>query len=48
MQILHSCCCGLDVHKRFVVACLMRASSDGKQHKAFQRFSTMTADEARA
>jgi transposase len=44
MQILHSCCCGLDVHKRFVVACLIRSGEDGKTHKALQRFGTMTPD----
>ena len=23
MQVLHGCCCGLDIHKRFVVACVL-------------------------
>ena len=23
MQVLYQCCCGMDVHKRFVVACLL-------------------------
>ncbi len=41
MQILHKCCCGLDVHKRFVVACLIRYGEDGKQHKELQRFATL-------
>lgn len=44
MPILHTCCCGLDVHKRFVVACLIRVGEDGKQHKELQRFSTLTPD----
>jgi transposase len=44
MQVLHSCCCGLDVHKRFVVACLIRYSEDGKQHKELRRFDTMTPE----
>jgi transposase len=44
MQILHSCCCGLDVHKRFVVACLIRTGEDGKSSKTLQRFGTMTPD----
>src|SRR6202165_4648773 len=44
MQVLYACCCGLDVHKRFVVACLMRYSEDGKQHKELRRFDTMTPE----
>ena len=44
MQVLHQCCCGLDVHKRFVVACLIWSSEDGKPHKELQRFSTFTPE----
>ncbi|GHO64225.1 hypothetical protein KSC_031170 [Ktedonobacter sp. SOSP1-52] len=44
MHVLYQCCCGLDVHKRFVVACLIWYSEDGKQHKELQRFSTLTPD----
>jgi transposase len=44
MQVLHSCCCGLDVHKRFVVACLIRPDSDGKPCKQLRRFNTLTPD----
>jgi len=44
MQVLHRCCCGLDVHKRFVVACLIRYSQDGTPHKELQRFPTFTPD----
>jgi len=42
MQVLHSCCCGLDVHKRFVVACLIRGGEDGKPQKELRRFDTLT------
>ncbi len=44
MQVLHTCCCGLDVHKRFVVACLIQPGDDGTSRKTFQRFSTLTPD----
>ena len=44
MQVLYQCCCGLDVHKRFVVACLIWYTQDGKQHKELQRFPTLTPD----
>jgi len=39
MQIIHPCCCGLDVHTKTVVACLIK---QGK--KQVRTFSTMTAD----
>ena len=39
MQILYPCCCGLDVHAKNVVACLIR---DGR--KQIRTFSTMTDD----
>lgn len=43
MDVLHTCCCGLDVHKRRVVACLRRP--DGRQdRKAVRTFGTMTDD----
>ena len=44
MQVLHSCCCGLNVHKRFVVACLISYSEEGKQRKELRRFDTMTSE----
>ena len=44
MQVLYTCCCGLDVHKRFVVACLMSFGEDGKQHKELRRFETLTPE----
>src|SRR5690242_11522939 len=47
MEVLYPCCCGLDVHKRFVVACLaclITRDEAGQVHKALQRFSTLTPD----
>ncbi len=44
MQILHSCCCGLDVHKKQIVACLMFTNSAGRRQKEIRTFGTMTAD----
>ena len=29
MQILHRCCCGLDVHKKLIVACLISLNESG-------------------
>ena len=44
MQILYSRCCGLDVHKRTVVACVLIITEDGEVLEQTRSFSTMTAD----
>jgi transposase len=44
MQVIYSCCCGLDIHKKFVVACLLITDPDGTVHKETRTFSTMTQD----
>ena len=44
MNIIYPCCCGLDVHKKTVVACLMISEPDGTSHKTIRTFSTMTDD----
>ena len=43
MEVLHPRCCGLDVHKETVVACL-RLVSDGKVTTEVRTFQTTTAD----
>ena len=43
MELLHRRCCGLDVHKGTVVACL-RLVSDGKVTTEVRTFQTTTAD----
>jgi transposase len=44
MRIIHPRCCGLDIHKKIVVACLIISDPDGTQHKTIRTFSTMTDD----
>src|SRR5215510_10350121 len=43
MEVLYPRCCGLDVHKETVVACVRRVI-DGKIVKEARTFSTTTAD----
>ena len=31
MEVLHACCCGLDVHKESVTACALWAEGRGKK-----------------
>ena len=43
MHVLYQRCCGLDVHKKTVVACVLITSPDGTVQKQTRTFSTMTA-----
>jgi len=42
MDELYPCCCGLDVHKSTVVACLIRPGPDGTRVKETRTFATTT------
>src|SRR5262249_27289482 len=44
MQVVYPCCCGLDIHKKFVVACVVRTHDDGRMERESRTFSTMTQD----
>lgn len=44
MEVVHPCCCGLDVHKKSVVACLIVPSPQGTPLKEIRTFGTMTQD----
>jgi transposase len=44
MDIIHACCCGLDVHLKTVVACLLKTDDHHKVQKQIRVFKTMTAD----
>ena len=43
MQGVYERCCGLDVHKETVVACVLRPAADGRVQREVRTFSTMTA-----
>lgn len=42
MDSIYRCCCGLDVHKDTVAACLRKIGNDGKIHVERRTYSTMT------
>jgi transposase len=44
METVFERCCGLDVHKATVVACVWLRDRTGKVHKEIQTFGTMTED----
>ena len=44
MDVLHRCCCGVDVHKASVVACVIAPGAGGAPCKEVRTFGTMTND----
>jgi transposase len=44
VQVVYERCCGLDVHKRTVVACVLLTQADGTVEREVRTFGTMTAD----
>jgi transposase len=44
MDVIYPRCCGLDIHKKTVVACLMTSEAGQPPVQAIRTFSTMTAD----
>ena len=44
MNVLYERCCGIDVHKASIVACLITPDITGTPKKEIRRFSTMTQD----
>ena len=44
MRVHHERCCGIDVHKRSVTACLLWGPAGQEPHCEIRRFGTMTAD----
>jgi transposase len=44
MQVVYQSCCGIDVHKKMVVACLLTVNEAGELKKDIRTYSTMTVD----
>lgn len=42
MEVLYTSCCGLDVHKKTVVACLLTVGPNGRGRKETRTFATTT------
>jgi transposase len=42
MEVVHERCCGMDIHKRMVVACLLTPGVRGQPQREVRTFSTMT------
>jgi len=44
MDVVYERCCGLDIHKKQVVACVIAPGPDGQPTKQIRTFGTMTAE----
>lgn len=44
MEVVHEWCAGLDVHKKTVMACVLRSSAGGTVETQVRTFGTMTAE----
>ena len=44
MDVVYPHCCGLDIHKKLVVACVLTPGAHGQPQKEIRTFGTMTAD----
>src|SRR5881396_1278454 len=44
MRVHHKVCCGIDVHKRSVTACLMWGPADQEPQSETRRFGTMSSE----
>lgn len=44
IQIVHPVCCGIDVHKKKISACLITVDEHGEEHYEIKEFGTFTHD----
>ena len=44
LKIIYPICCGMDVHKNFVVACIASTDNRGVTSYKSKRFSTYSSD----
>ncbi len=44
MDVVYRCCCGIDVHKNSVTACVLWAEPKGRKRQQKRVFTTFTQD----
>lgn len=42
MELVYQRCCGIDIHKKVIVACLITQGTSGERHKEIRSFGTVT------
>ncbi len=44
MELVYQRCCGIDIHKKVIVACLIILMANGQRHKEIRTFRTVTGE----
>ena len=44
MEMIYRRCCGIDVHKKVLVVCVLTTDPVGERHKEMRTFTTVTAE----
>jgi len=44
MEIVYRCCCGIDVHKESITACVLWAGEGQQRREQKRKFNTFTRD----
>jgi transposase len=44
MEVIYHRCCGVDIHKKVIVACLITPTANGERHKEIRTFRTVTKE----
>jgi transposase len=44
MELVSQRCCGIDIHKKMIVACVITEAANGQRHKEIRTFRTVTSD----
>src|SRR5215470_6333347 len=44
MELVYQRCCGMDIHKKVIVACLIIVTATGERRKEIRTFRTVTSE----
>src|SRR5690242_226547 len=44
MELVYQRCCGIDIHKKIIVACVITETESGQRHKEICTFRTVTSE----
>ena len=44
LSVMHEVCCGLDIHKESISACLISTGSDGQDYRELEVFKTFICE----
>ena len=44
MELVYQRCCGIDIHKKVIVACVIMVMANGQRHKEIRSFRTVIGE----